>query len=332
MASGSTRHLSGCFSTLTMTKIKTILVTGGAGFLGSHLCARLLAEGARVIAFDNLVTGNKKNIAPLLKHPRFSFVRGDVTKKIPTIKGLTHIVNLACPASPVHYGRDPIFTWKTNVLGIANILELARVKKIPLLHASTSEVYGDPLQHPQTEKYWGNVNPIGSRACYDEGKRAAETLCFDYRRQFGTAVKVARIFNTYGSHMAVDDGRVVSNFIWQALRGRPLTIYGRGQQTRSLCYVDDLIEGLWRFLQTADEIIGPINIGNSEEHTIRELAEKIIALTGSRSKIIMRPLPADDPQRRCPDISLAKKFLRWQPQVSWEDGLRKTIKYFQTLK
>lgn len=331
MANGVTRHLSGGFPKITMTKIKTILVTGGAGFLGSHLCARLLREGARVVALDNLLTGNKKNIADLLKHPRFSFVHGDITKKIPDIKNLSHIVNLACPASPVQYLCDPIFTWKTSVWGIANLLELARAKKIPLLHSSTSEVYGDPLEHPQTEKYWGNVNSIGPRACYDEGKRAAETICFDYVRQYGTAVKVARIFNTYGPQMAVDDGRVVSNFIWQALQGRSLTVYGRGAQTRSLCYVDDLIEGLWLFLQTPDKITGPINLGNPEEYTIRELAEKIIALTGSHSKIITRPLPADDPQRRRPDISLAKKILHWQPQVKLEEGLQKTIKYFQAL-
>lgn len=306
---------------------KTILVTGGGGFLGSHLCERLLSEGHDVICLDNFFTGRKANIRHLLQHPGFEMVRHDVT--FPIYMEVDQIYNLACPASPVHYQHDAIQTTKTCVHGAINMLGLAKRLQVPMLQASTSEVYGDPEVHPQVETYWGNVNPIGVRSCYDEGKRCAETLCFDYSRQLDLSIKVVRIFNTYGPRMHPHDGRVVSNFIVQALQGKDITIYGDGAQTRSFCFVDDLIEGLVRMMATPHDVTGPINLGNPNEFTIRELAEQVIDLTGCASKLVNEPLPEDDPQRRRPDISLAKKTLDWEPHVKLVDGLRATIEYFR---
>ena len=306
---------------------KRILVTGGAGFLGSHLIDRLLGAGHEVVCADNLFTGTKLNIEHLHAHPRFEFMRHDVT--FPLYIEADEIWNLACPASPIHYQHDPVQTTKTSVHGAINMLGLAKRLRCPILQASTSEVYGDPAVHPQTEAYWGNVNPIGPRSCYDEGKRCAETLFFDYQRQHGLDIKVARIFNTYGPRMLPDDGRVVSNFIVQALRGEPLTLFGDGRQTRSFCYVDDLIDGLERLMATAPGFTGPVNLGNPTEFTIRELAERVIALTGSRSRIESRPLPQDDPLQRQPDISLAREKLGWSPSVALEDGLKRTVAYFE---
>ena len=306
--------------------IKRILVTGGAGFLGSHLCDRLIAAGHEVICVDNCYTGTKTNIGGLLDSPMFEFIRHDVT--FPLYVEVDEIYNLACPASPVHYQFDPVQTTKTSVHGAINMLGLAKRVKAKILQASTSEVYGDPTVHPQTEAYWGNVNPIGPRSCYDEGKRCAETLFFDYFRQLRLRIKVARIFNTYGPRMHPNDGRVVSNFIVQALRNQPITIFGDGSQTRSFCYVDDLIDGLWRLMNSPDEITGPVNLGNPREFTIRELAEKIISLTGSSSSLVFEPLPQDDPRQRQPDISLARKQLAWEPKIPLEQGLTRTIEYF----
>jgi len=306
--------------------IKRILVTGGAGFLGSHLCDRLIAAGHEVICVDNCYTGTKTNISGLLDSPMFEFIRHDVT--FPLYVEVDEIYNLACPASPVHYQFDPVQTTKTSVHGAINMLGLAKRVKAKILQASTSEVYGDPTVHPQTEAYWGNVNPIGPRSCYDEGKRCAETLFFDYFRQLRLRIKVARIFNTYGPRMHPNDGRVVSNFIVQALRNQPITIFGDGSQTRSFCYVDDLIDGLWRLMNSPDEITGPVNLGNPREFTIRELAEKIISLTGSSSSLVFEPLPQDDPRQRQPDISLARKQLAWEPKIPLEQGLTRTIEYF----
>jgi UDP-glucuronate decarboxylase len=308
---------------------KLILVTGGAGFLGSHLCDRLLEDGHDVICVDNFFTGRKQNVEHLIGHPRFELMRHDVT--LPLYLEVDEVYNLACPASPVHYGHDPIQTTKTSVLGALNMLGLAKRLKCRIFQASTSEVYGDPSQHPQPEGYWGNVNPIGPRACYDEGKRCAETLFFDYHRQHGIEVKVARIFNTYGPRMAPDDGRVVSNFIVHALKGLPITIYGDGAQTRSFCYVDDLIEGFVRLMESPVELIGPVNLGNPAEFTIKELAELVLELTGSKSKLAYLPLPQDDPRQRRPDIALAKDRLGWQPGVALREGLLDTILYFDHL-
>jgi UDP-glucuronate decarboxylase len=312
-----------------------ILVTGGAGFLGSHLIDRLLARGDEVLCADNLFTGTKRNIAHLLHHTRFEFVRHDVT--FPLYVEVDQIYNLACPASPIHYQRDPVQTTKTSVHGAINVLGLAKRVRARVFQASTSEVYGDPSVHPQLESYWGNVNPIGPRSCYDEGKRCAETLFFDYYRQHGLDIRVARIFNTYGPRMLPNDGRVVSNFIVQALRGEDITIYGDGQQTRSFCYVDDLIDGFLRFMDLPrgkdgePGYPGPINLGNPSEFTIRELAEKVIELTGSRSRLVFRALPVDDPMQRQPDIGRAREHLGWEPKVQLEEGLRRTIAYFDKL-
>ncbi len=306
-----------------------ILVTGGSGFLGSHLCERLLAENANVICVDNFFSGTRRNVEHLLEHKRFELIRHDVT--FPLYIEVDQIYNLACPASPVHYQRDPVQTTKTSVHGAINMLGLAKRLRAKILQASTSEVYGDPNIHPQTEDYWGNVNPIGSRACYDEGKRCSETLFFDYRRQHNLHIKVARIFNTYGPRMHPNDGRVVSNFIVQSLLGKDITIYGDGSQTRSFCYVDDLIEGLIRLMDSDDNVTGPMNIGNPTEFTILELASQVIELTGSRSNIIHRPLPEDDPRQRQPDISKAKDILGWSPQTPLVEGLRHTIAYFEEM-
>jgi UDP-glucuronate decarboxylase len=303
-----------------------VLVTGGAGFLGSHLCDRLLAEGCDVLCVDNFFTGAKDNVAHLLGNPSFELLRHDVT--FPLYVEVDEIYNMACPAAPVHYQFDPVQTTKTSVHGAINMLGLAKRVKAKILQASTSEVYGDPEVHPQVEGYWGHVNPIGIRSCYDEGKRCAETLFFDYHRQHGLRIKVPRIFNTYGPRMHPNDGRVVSNFIVQALKGEDLTIYGDGRQTRSFCYVDDLVDALVRLMATPDDVTGPMNVGNPNEFTIRQLAEKVIELTGSRSKLVMRPLPGDDPKQRRPDISLAREALGWQPSTQLESGLRKTIEYF----
>ncbi|MEO8000440.1 MAG: UDP-glucuronic acid decarboxylase family protein [Arenimonas sp.] len=308
---------------------KRILVTGGAGFLGSHLCDRLLERGDEVVCADNLFTGSKRNIEHLHANPRFEFVRHDVT--FPLYLEVDEIYNLACPASPVHYQHDPVQTTKTSVHGAINMLGLAKRLRCRIFQASTSEVYGDPSVHPQTEGYWGNVNPIGIRSCYDEGKRCAETLFFDYHRQHGLDIKVARIFNTYGPRMHPNDGRVVSNFIVQALQGKPITIFGEGQQTRSFCYVDDLIESFLRFMDTEAGFTGPVNLGNPGEFTIRQLAEKVIELTGSKSQLEFKPLPSDDPLQRKPDISLAQSKLAWTPEVQLEVGLGKTIAYFDAL-
>ena len=306
-----------------------ILVTGGAGFLGSHLADRLIADGHEVIAVDNFFTGSKDNIWHLHNQRHFEIIRHDVT--FPLYLEVDAIYNLASPASPIHYQRDPVQTTKTSVLGAINMLGLAKRLGVKIFQASTSEVYGDPEVHPQPESYWGKVNPIGPRACYDEGKRAAETLFFDYHRQHGMPIRVARIFNTYGPRMAPDDGRVVSNFVLQALRGEPLTIYGDGTQTRSFCYVDDLIEGFVRFMDSPDELTGPINLGNPVESSMVELAEIIIELTGSSSEMVWKPLPKDDPRHRCPDISLAQSYLDWTPVVSLHEGLKRTIAYFDQL-
>src|SRR4051812_7339817 len=296
-----------------------ILVTGGAGFLGSHLCERLLDEGHDVLCVDNFFTSSRRNIEHLLGDKRFELMRHDVT--FPLYVEVDEIYNLACPASPVHYQFDPVQTTKTSVIGAINMLGLAKRLKVKILQSSTSEVYGDPMVHPQTEDYWGNVNPIGFRSCYDEGKRCAETLFFDYRRQHNLRIKVARIFNTYGPRMHPNDGRVVSNFIVQALKGEPITLYGEGNQTRSFCYVDDLVEGFIRLMGTGDEITGPINLGNPGEFTIRQLAEKVVALTGSKSKVEFRPLPQDDPQQRQPNITKAKEVLGWEPTIALDEGL-----------
>lgn len=309
------------------TSTKRILVTGGSGFLGSHLCKRLLDEGNEVLCVDNLFTGRKQNIHELLDHKNFEFMRQDIT--FPLYVEVDEIYNLACPASPIHYQFDPVQTTKTSVVGAINMLGLAKRLKIKILQASTSEVYGDPEVHPQPESYRGNVNPIGPRACYDEGKRCAETLFFDYHRQHGLEVKVMRIFNTYGPHMHPDDGRVVSNFIMQALRGEDITIYGDGQQTRSFCYVDDLIEGMYRLMNSREGFTGPVNIGNPGEFSMLELAQQIIDLTGSKSQLVFRPLPQDDPLQRKPDISLAQSELGWEPKVALQEGLKKTIAYFE---
>ena len=303
------------------------LVTGGAGFLGSHLCERLLQNGHDVICVDNFFTGAKDNITHLLSDPHFELLRHDVT--FPLYVEVDRIYNLACPASPIHYQRDPVQTTKTSVHGAINMLGLAKRIKARIFQASTSEVYGDPEVHPQSEEYWGRVNPIGPRACYDEGKRCAETLFFDYYRQHGLRIKVARIFNTYGPRMHPNDGRVVSNFIVQALAGKSITVYGKGAQTRSFCYVDDMVDALIRLMNTPDSFTGPVNLGNPNEFTILELARKVIALTNSKSKIVFRPLPSDDPMQRKPDISLAKKRLGWKPTTQVERGLSRTIDYFK---
>ena len=305
------------------------MVTGGVGFLGSHLCRRLIREGHDVLAVDNSYTGTRKNVDDLLNHPRFELMRHDVT--FPLYVEVDEIYNLACPASPIHYQNDPVQTTKTSVHGAINMLGLAKRLKAKILQASTSEVYGDPMIHPQHEAYWGNVNPIGIRSCYDEGKRCAETLFFDYWRQHQLRIKVARIFNTYGPSMQVNDGRVVSNFIVQALNNKPITIYGDGSQTRSFCYVDDLIDGLIKLMNSANEVTGPVNLGNPNEFTMIELANKVIELTFSRSEIIFEPLPQDDPKQRQPDINLAKDLLGWQPTVELSDGLTTTINYFQSI-
>jgi UDP-glucuronate decarboxylase len=304
---------------------KRILVTGGAGFLGSHLCDRLIATGAEVICLDNFFTGSKRNVGHLLSNPRFEVVRHDVVH--PILIEVDQIYNFACPASPVHYQYNAVKTVKTNVMGAINMLGMAKRLKARVLQASTSEVYGDPKVHPQTESYWGHVNPIGIRSCYDEGKRIAETLMMDYHRQNGVDVRIVRIFNTYGPRMAVNDGRVVSNFIVQALRNQPITIYGDGTQTRSFCYVSDLLEGIHRLMNT-DGFTGPVNIGNPNEFTIRELAGLVVEMTGSKSGIVHRPLPQDDPVQRQPGIGLAKEVLGWEPRVALKDGLRPTIDYF----
>ncbi|MBB3859408.1 UDP-glucuronate decarboxylase [Novosphingobium hassiacum] len=305
-----------------------VLVTGGAGFLGSHLCDRLIARGDDVLCVDNFYTGNKRNVAHLIGNPSFDIMRHDVCW--PLYVEVERIFNLACPASPIHYQNDPVQTTKTSVHGAINMLGLAKRVKARILQASTSEVYGDPAVHPQTEDYWGNVNPIGIRSCYDEGKRCAETLFFDYHRQHGLEVKVMRIFNTYGPRMHPEDGRVVSNFIVQALRGQDLTIYGDGMQTRSFCYVDDLVDGMIRLMDSPADFTGPVNIGNPGEFTMIELAETVIRLTGTSAKLVFQPLPQDDPKQRCPDNSLAKEKLNWQPKVSLEDGLKETIAYFRS--
>jgi len=308
---------------------KRVLITGGAGFLGSHLCDRLVAEDFEVLCVDNCFTGTRQNIFHLLNKPNFEFIRHDIT--FPLYLEVDEIYNLACPASPVHYQFDPVQTTKTSVHGAINMLGLAKRVKAKILQASTSEVYGDPDVHPQIETYWGRVNPIGPRSCYDEGKRCAETLFFDYYRQHNLKIKVARIFNTYGPRMHPNDGRVVSNFIVQALKNRDITVFGDGTQTRSFCYVDDLIEGLIRMMSGPDDFTGPVNLGNPDEFSILELAKKIIKITGSKSKIVFKPLPQDDPMQRRPDISLAKEKLKWQPTVKLDQGLKKTIKYFDRI-
>jgi UDP-glucuronate decarboxylase len=310
-------------------RTKRILVTGGAGFLGSHLCDRLLASGHEVVCVDNFFTGSKENVAHLRDEPRFEVVRHDVT--FPLYLEVDEIMNLACPASPIHYQTDPVQTTKTSVHGAINVLGLAKRLGCKIFQASTSEVYGDPQVHPQREDYWGHVNPVGIRSCYDEGKRCAETLFFDYHRQVGLRIKVARIFNTYGPRMHPNDGRVVSNFIVQALCGDPLTIYGDGEQTRSFCYVDDLIEGFVRLMESPDSFTGPINLGNPAEFTVGELARQVLELTGSRSALRHLPLPQDDPVRRQPDITLARKTLDWEPRTPLSDGLPRTIEYFDAL-
>src|SRR5690348_12872901 len=310
--------------------MRKVLVTGGAGFLGSHLCDRLLADGHDVLCVDNFFTGSKRNVAHLLNHPYFELLRHDVT--FPLYVEVERIFNLACPASPVHYQHDPVQTTKTSVHGAINMLGLAKRVKARILQASTSEVYGDPEVHPQREEYWGRVNPIGLRSCYDEGKRCAETLFFDYHRQHALRIKVVRIFNTYGPRMHPNDGRVVSNFIVQALKGQDITIYGDGRQTRSFCYVDDLVDGMIRMMGTADEVTGPVNIGNPNEFTMLELAQHVLKLTGSCSNLVFKPLPQDDPRQRQPDIGLARSLLSWSPKTELIDGLTRTIGYFRELK
>lgn len=312
-----------------MSNGNSVLVTGGAGFLGSHLCERLLKAGREVVCLDNFVSGTRRNIEHLLGDKKFELLRHDIT--LPLYIETDQIYNLACPASPIHYQNDPVQTTKTNVQGAINVLGLAERRKAPILQASTSEVYGDPEVHPQVESYWGRVNPIGVRSCYNEGKRCAETLFFDYWRQYQLQVKVIRIFNTYGPRMHPNDGRVVSNFVVQALKHEEITIYGDGQQTRSFCYVDDLIDGVIRMMATPPEYPGPVNLGNTSEFTVLELAEKIISRTGSRSKLTFKPLPPDDPKQRQPDITLAKELLSWEPRISLEDGLSETIAYFRKL-
>jgi len=309
--------------------IKRVLVTGGTGFLGSHLCERLLGEGCDVLCVDNYFTGRRANVAHLLDNPNFEVMRHDIT--FPLYVEVDEIYNLACPAAPIHYQFDPVQTTKVSVHGAINVLGLAKRTKAKIFQASTSEVYGDPLEHPQKESYWGNVNPVGSRSCYDEGKRCAETLFFDYYRQFGLRIKVARIFNTYGPRMHVNDGRVVSNFVVQALRGEDITLYGDGTQSRSFCYVDDLIEGFVRFMNAPDEVVGPMNLGNPVEFTVRQLAEMVLDLVGGSSKLVYQPLPSDDPKQRQPDIGFAKEALGWEPKVALRDGLVKTIAYFEEL-
>lgn len=309
--------------------MKQILVTGGAGFIGSHLCSRLLKEGNDVICVDNLFTGSKRNIEELLNDHHFEFLRHDVTKEL--LVEVDQIYNLACPASPVHYQYNPVKTMKTSVMGAINMLGLAKRVKARVLQASTSEIYGNPNVHPQHEEYWGNVNPIGIRSCYDEGKRAAETLFFDYYRQNNVDIKIIRIFNTYGPNMSIDDGRVISNFIVQALKGEDITIYGNGTQTRSFCYVDDLVEGMIRMMNSQDGFTGPVNLGNPCEFTMLELAKKVISLTKSKSNIVYKPLPQDDPVMRKPVIEIAKKKLHWMPKIGLDEGLKKTIDYFETV-
>ncbi len=312
-----------------MHEEKRVLVTGGAGFIGSFLCERLLEQRCEVICADNFFTGSKRNIRHLMDDPRFELQRHDVT--FPLYVEVDEIYNLACPASPIHYQHDPVQTTKTSVHGAINMLGLAKRVRARILQASTSEVYGDPIIHPQTEDYWGNVNPIGPRACYDEGKRCAETLFFDYHRQDNLSIRVARIFNTYGPRMHPNDGRVVSNFIVQALKGEPITIYGDGKQTRAFCFVDDLVEGLMRLMAAPDKVTGPINLGNPGEFTMLELAEKVIKISNSKSDLVFNPLPADDPKQRQPNIEQAKKHLDWQPAISLDDGLKRTIAYFEQL-
>jgi UDP-glucuronate decarboxylase len=308
---------------------KRIIVTGGAGFIGSNMCDRLINEGHEILCVDNFFSGRKENIVHLLDNPNFEHIRHDVT--FPLYLEADLIFHLACPASPVHYAHDPVQTVKTNVHGAINMLGLAKRLEVPIFQASTSEVYGDPEIHPQTEDYWGNVNPIGPRACYDEGKRCAETLFFDYQRQHELEIKVARIFNTFGPRMRIDDGRVVSNFIVQALRNEDITIYGNGSQTRSFCYIDDMVEGIIKFVGIDNDFAGPLNLGNPDEYTIQELAEIILKLTSSKSKLVYKDLPNDDPKRRRPDITLAKKKLSWEPKISLTEGIGKTIRYFDDL-
>lgn len=314
---------------MSLSTPKRIIVTGGAGFVGSHLCDRLVDAGHEVICVDNFYTGSRQNVIHLFGHPRFDLVRHDVT--FPLYLEADEIYHLACPAAPIHYQRDPVQTLKTSVHGSINALGLAKRLGAKILQASTSEVYGDPEVHPQTEDYWGNVNPIGIRSCYDEGKRAAETLFFDYHRQHALEIKIARIFNTFGPRMHVNDGRVVSSFILQALANEPLTLFGDGQQTRSFCYVDDLVGGLIKLMGSGPDVTGPINLGNPVEMTIEALAQTILDMTGSASKIERQPLPSDDPRQRKPDISLAKSTLDWEPEIDWKDGLKRTITYFETL-
>jgi UDP-glucuronate decarboxylase len=309
--------------------MKQVLVTGGAGFLGSHLCDRLVEQGRDVVCVDNFFTGDKSNVRHLLARNNFELIRHDVT--LPLYVEVDRIFNLACPASPIHYQHDPVQTTKTSVHGAINMLGLAKRVKARILQASTSEVYGDPAVHPQVESYWGNVNPVGIRSCYDEGKRCAETLFFDYWRQYSLEIKVVRLFNTYGPRMHPNDGRVVSNFVVQALKGKPITLYGDGTQSRSFCYVDDLIDGMLAMMDSPAEFIGPMNLGNPGEFTMLELAEKVLAITGSKSKLVFLPLPEDDPRQRQPDISLAKEKLGWAPRVHLDDGLRETVAYFQKL-
>ncbi len=308
--------------------MKTILITGGAGFIGSHLCKKLVEHGDNIICLDNLFTGSKKNIEPLVAAKNFTFIQHDIIEPFFIDQKIDQVYNLACPASPIHYQFNSIRTIKANTIGVINILGLAKLHEASILQASTSEVYGDPAKHPQKESYWGNVNPIGPRACYDEGKRVAETLFFDYYRKYNLKIHLARIFNTYGPNMAANDGRVVSNFIMQALAGKDITVYGDGSQTRSFCYVSDLVDGLIK-LMNKENFTGPVNLGNPVELTVKKIAEKIIALTGSKSKIVYKPLPKDDPRKRRPDIKLAKEKLNWQPEIKLEPGLKKTIEYFK---
>lgn len=310
--------------------MKRILVTGGAGFIGSHLCDRLIARGDEIICLDNLFTGQKKNIFHLLGHPRFEFIRHDIVD--PVLLEIDQIYNMACPASPIHYQYNPVKTVKTSVMGTINMLGLAKRVRARILQASTSEVYGDPIEHPQRESYWGNVNPIGIRSCYDEGKRVAETLMMDYHRQNGVDIRIVRIFNTYGPRMSRHDGRVVSNFIVQALEGEPITVYGAGEQTRSFCYIDDLLDGLIRMMDLEEAFTGPVNLGNPDEFTIRQLAEMILEMTGSSSPLQFEPLPQDDPVRRQPDITLARQRLGWEPSTPLRNGLPPTIAYFKSLQ